>query len=68
MHDHLWAGVEQRLRNARNTLDEARKVLQRPTPPVQSLVQESAGAMIAAAARAISQTEHGSNSLTDPPS
>jgi hypothetical protein len=46
MHDRPWAGIDLRLQNARDTLDEARKVLQRPALGVQRIVQESAGAII----------------------
>lgn len=45
-HDDLWIGVDLRLRDARNTLDEMRKVLQPPVPTAQSIVQESIGTII----------------------
>jgi hypothetical protein len=46
MHDELWAGIDLRLRNARKTLDDMRKVFQPAQPTHWRVVQESAGAIV----------------------
>jgi hypothetical protein len=46
MHDELWAGIDPRLRNARKTLDDMRKVFQPAQPTHWRVVQESAVAIV----------------------
>jgi hypothetical protein len=46
MHDDLWAGVDLRLRDARNTLDDMRKALRPPPPTKESIILESTGAIV----------------------
>ena len=46
MQDHLWAGVDLKLRDARNTLDEMRNALRPPLPTKESIIQESTGTIV----------------------